>query len=126
MKKINLLLTAVVFAAVAVIMSSCGQTEVEYDKALLTGKWQDKAKTTLYYVYNSDGSGYTWDEADDITEDEAQKFTWTLEGDDLTQIHIMEMGATVPKTYVVTNLTDTELAYKDELGGKTYTFTKVK
>lgn len=122
MKKTNLLLTLVVFAATAIIMSSCGQTEVEYDKALLAGKWQEN---TLYEVYKSDGTGYTWDEADDVTEEEAQKFTWTLTGDDLTQIHIMEMGGSVPKQYTVTNLTDTTLSYEDEFGKK-HTFIKVK
>lgn len=122
MKKINTLLAVAVFAITAIVMSSCGQTEVEYDKALLTGKWQEN---TLFEVYNADGTGYTWDTADDVTEEEAQQFTWTLEGDDLTQIHIMEMGGNIPKVYTVTNLTDTELSYEDEFGKK-HTFKRVK
>lgn len=122
MKHLKSILSATVFSLIALILSSCGQTEIEYDKTLLTGKWQC---TTLFEVYNANGTGHTWDEADDITEAEAQKFTWTLTGDDLTQIHIMEMGGSVPKTYIVTNLTSTTLSYKDELSGKERTFKKV-
>lgn len=123
MKKTNLFVSFVIFAVSAIMLSSCGkESDIEYDKALLTGKWQEE---TLFEVYNADGTGYTWDEADDVKEEEAQKFTWTLEGDDLTQIHIMEMGASVPKTYVVTNLTETKLEYRDDFGN-IHSFTKVK
>lgn len=123
MKKTNLFVSFVIFAVSAIMLSSCGkESDIEYDKALLTGKWQEE---TLFEVYNADGTGYTWDEADDVKEEEAQKFTWTLEGDDLTQIHIMEMGVSVPKTYVVTNLTETKLEYRDDFGN-IHSFTKVK
>lgn len=123
MKKFRLHLLALsVFVTTAVLMSSCfGGSEVEYDKALLAGKWQE---ATLFEVYNSNGTGYTWDTADDITEAEAQQFTWTLEGDDLTQIHIMEMGGSVPKAYTLTNLTETTLSYEDDFG-KSHTFSRV-
>ena len=66
----------------------------------------------------------TWDEADDVTEDEAQLFTWTLVESELTHIHILEMGGTVPKVYTVTELTATSLKYKDDFG-KSFSFTKV-
>lgn len=137
MKKAKIYALTAVMAITAIVMSSCGiSSDVEYDKALMVGKWEEpsrlyedvdtgeKLQGYNYEVYKADGTGYTWDTADDVTEAEAQKFTWTLEGDDLTQIHIMEMGASVPKVYTVTNLTETELSYKDEYG-KTHSFTKV-
>ena len=93
-----------------------------FNRTFLYGKWQE-ANTQNFEVYKEDGTGYTWDEADDVTEAEAQQFTWTLEGDALTHIHIMEMGADIPKIYTVTKLTATELAYEDDFG-KIHTFNK--
>lgn len=111
---------------------------MEYDKSLLTGKWREPTKEYEdedgnmqqgydYQVYNADGTGYTWDTSDNVTEDEAQKFRWTLVNDDLTHIHVMEMTGeeSIPKVYTVTNLTDSELSYEDDYGKK-HTFEKVK
>jgi hypothetical protein len=103
------------------LVASCEKEKPSFDESLLIGKWQSG---TLYYKYLDDGSGTTWDEADDVTEDEAQHFTWTLVEAELTHIHILEMGGTVPKVYTVTELTATSLKYKDDFG-KSFSFTKV-
>ena len=105
-------------------MSSCSpDTDVELDQNLLIGKWQE-TNTLNFEVYGKDGSGYTWDEADDVTEAEAQPFTWGLNGNVLTQVHTMEMGGNVPKAYTVTKLTATELVYEDNYG-KVHSFDKI-
>ncbi len=103
------------------LVASCEKEEEFFDESLLIGKWQSG---TLYYKYLDDGSGATWDVADDVTEEEAQLFTWTLVESELTHIHILEMGGTVPKVYTVTELTATSLKYKDDFG-KSFSFTKV-
>jgi hypothetical protein len=118
-KKTLFYLTAcvvIVFLAV-----SCEPAEESFDESLLIGKWQSG---TLFYKYLADGTGGTWDTADDVTESEAQAFTWTLVKSELTHIHILEMGGTVPKVYTVTELTDTSLKYEDDFGGS-FSFTKV-
>jgi hypothetical protein len=103
-------------------MFSCIEIEEDsFDESLLVGKWESG---TLFYKYNYDGTGATWDERDDVTEDEAQEFTWTLVEAELTHIHILEMGGTVPKVYTVTKLTETTLEYEDSFG-KTFSFSKV-
>ena len=124
MKNLKLISFAIIaLTAIIVSMSSCSpDTDIEFEKTLLYGKWQE-ADTQNFEVYKEDGTGYTWDEADDVTEAEAQPFEWTLEGDALTHIHIMEMCASIPKIYTVTKLTATELAYEDDFG-KTHTFNK--
>ncbi|HOQ58019.1 MAG TPA: hypothetical protein PKZ18_01735 [Bacteroidales bacterium] len=104
---------------VSYVSTSC-ITESEYDSSLLIGKW---VSGTEYYRYNEDGTGLTWDTADDVTEQEAQAFTWTLVYSTLTHMHILEVGGVVPKVYTVTELTATSLKYEDEFG-KTYSFTK--
>jgi len=120
MKKSVLYLT--LFTLFVLFTVSCEpETQVSYDQSLLTGKWKSG---TLYYKYLADGTGGTWDTADDVTEAEAQAFTWTLVADQLTHIHIMEIGGSVPKVYTVTELTETSLKYHDDFGVN-FSFTKV-
>ena len=116
-QKTGLLLLIVLFSVS--VFTSC-ITEFEYDSSLLIGKW---VSGTEYYRYNEDGTGLTWDTADDVSEEEAQAFTWTLVYSTLTHIHIMEIGGVVPKVYTVTELTATSLKYEDEFGN-THSFTK--
>lgn len=125
MKNLKLFIIAIIaVTAIIVSMSSCSpDTDVELDQTLLIGKWQE-TNTLNFEVYGKDGSGYTWDEADDVTEAEAQPFTWGLNGNVLTQVHTMEMGGNVPKRYTVTKLTATELIYEDNYG-KVHSFDKI-
>lgn len=106
---------------VALMLASC-EKEDDFDESLMVGKWQSG---TLYYRYFASGEGYTWDEGDDVQEDEAQDFTWTLIRSELTQIHIMEMeGPDITKIYTVTELSSTSLRYRDDFG-RSYSFTRV-
>ena len=105
----------------AILAVSCETEPISFDESLLIGKWQSG---TLFYKYLADGSGGTWDTFDDVTEEEAQDFTWTLVNEDLTHIHILEIGGTVPKVYTVTELTATSLNYHDDFGVN-WAFTKV-
>jgi hypothetical protein len=89
---------------------------------LIIGKWV--TNNTLFYKYAADSTGSTWDTSDDVTEAEAQKFTWNIKKSVLTQTHIMEIGGNVPKVYTITSLNSTSLVYKDDFGNVT-TFTKV-
>ena len=109
------------FVVISILAVSCEPETTTFDSSLLTGKWKSG---TLFYKYSSDGNGATWDTADDVTEAEAQKFTWTLVDDELTHIHILEIGGSVPKVYTVTELTSTALKYEDDFGVK-WSFTKV-
>ena len=121
MKKI--IASIVCICMLSFLLASCDlfNKKEEIDKTLLPGKWQEG---TLYEHYYSNGDGTTWDIADDVTEEEAQPFTWTLVEDELTQIHIMEMGGKIPKRYTVTVLSATKLSYHDDYNDS-HTFTKV-
>lgn len=101
-------------------LTSCIDLTTTFDESLLIGKWKSG---TLNYTYLSDGSGKTWDTADDVTEEEAQAFSWTVVEGELTHIYVIEMGGTVTKVYTLTELTATTLSYHDDFG-KTYTFVK--
>jgi hypothetical protein len=90
------------------LVNSCGK-DTNFDASLLPGKWQDGQ---YYEKYFSDGTGYFWDEAEDVSESDAQTFTWELSKNELTQIHDMEMGKTkVPWRYTVTELTASTFKY---------------
>ena len=117
----NFKLYLIVSVLMSSLLVSCEPEPIDFDETLLYGKWKSG---TEYYKYLSDGTGGTWDTADDVTEEEALPFTWTLDVDQLTHIHIMEIGGIVPKYYTVTELTETTLKYKNDFG-TTYSFTKV-
>jgi hypothetical protein len=106
---------------VTLLAVSCTKEEATFDESLLPGKWQSG---TVFYKYLANGTGGTWDTADDVTEAEAQAFTWTLVKSELTHIHVLEMGGSVPKIYTVTELTATSLKYHDSFGVN-FSFTKV-
>ena len=126
MKKL-VVIAASLASIVLILFSSC-ETPVTFDETLLIGKWT--RPSTLSdgqdcYRYNADYTGATWDTGEVAVEEEAQPFTWSLEGAVLTQVHQGEMGQVVPKAYTLTTLNDSTLSYKDDYGVSA-TFIKVK
>ena len=118
MKKLAVI-AACLGSIVLILFSSC-ETPVTFDETLLIGKWT--RPSTLNddgqdcYRYNADYTGAAWDTGEVAGEEEAQPFTWTLEGAVLTQVHQGEMGQVVPKVYTLTTLNDSTLSYKDDYG----------
>lgn len=110
MRKLPIILVAAI--VIAFSMASCNDT-ISYDETLLYGKWQEGS---VFERYNADGTGVTWDEADDITEEEGQAFNWTLQGETLTQEHLTVFGSFVPKVYTISTLNNSNLTYHDAYG----------
>lgn len=109
---------------------------IKFKEADLLGLWQETG-TEAYVRFTSEKDdtgeykyGREWDESEDIFESDLLPygngwFKYKLVQSDLTEIHLMDNGgAEVPKVYVVTKLTDTELQYKDNFG-TTHSFDKV-
>ncbi len=117
MRKYLLLFSAAL--VLALCFSSCNPL-TNFEKSLMYGRWVDG---TEYYRFDIDGTGATWDTGDDVSESEAQEFTWSLEGADLTIIHILEVGGAVPKAYTMKTLTATTLEFEDYTG-KVFSYTK--
>ena len=121
---------------VALSFSACGDitTENDSDTSMLYGKWQEGTVFEHYYSSNIERvlangdtvqvNGTTWDEGDDVSEDEAQLFNWTLTGSTLKHEHVGTF-VMVPKIYTVTSLTSSELVYKDDYG-TSHHFSKVE
>ena len=123
---------------IAVAMTSCfgPSNEPDFVEANLLGLWQETG-TEAYVRFTSEKDdtgeykyGREWDESEDIFESDLLPygngwFKYKLVKSDLTEIHLMDNGgAEIPKIYVVTKLTDTELQYKDNFG-TTHSFDKV-
>ena len=101
--------------ALVTALSSCGSdpTSITYDETLLYGEW---VEGTVHDTYLEDGSGYSWDTSEDVTEEEASPFQWTLTNDQLQLLHTLWNGTVVPKTYTVTKLNQESLEYEDSYG----------
>ena len=121
---------------IVLCLGACGEIilENDIDVSKLYGKWQEGSVFERYYenpiervlitgdtVY---ANGTTWDESDDVSEDEAQLFNWTLTGSTLKHEHA-GVFVTVPKIYTVTSLTSSSLVYQDDFG-VTHHFSKVE
>lgn len=122
MKRVLFYLT--VFVAVSFMAVSC-EPEVSFDESLLIGEWTRPSERGIFHdKYFEGGTGYTWDDGEDVTEANAQDFNWTLVGAELTLVHLMESSEVdITKIYTVTELTATSLKYYDDLGAN-YSFTK--
>lgn len=133
MRTHSFLYTTLLFIALALCSCTGGDNNTGFDKSLLYGKWQEGSVYERYYDSDIDFvlptgdtvqvNGTTWDEVDDISEEEAQAFNWSLTGSALTHIHV---GAftDVPKVYTITTLTSSSLCYEDAYGTK-HQFSKV-
>ncbi|MBR6774432.1 MAG: hypothetical protein IKM23_01785 [Bacteroidales bacterium] len=128
MKKLSL----IALALLAVVFTSCdglgGEEENKIDKSQIVGKWMT-ADSTYFEVYNSDGTGKSWDLKDDVNEDEAQKFTWEFdEGSDdkFFQYQEMEIGGVVPQYCNILELTSTTFKYNNEAMRATYNLVRAE
>ena len=130
----------IAFAIIGIALSSCsligggGGNTPEYRLSDLQGLWLEN--NTQHYVRftteQSDETGYLygreWDEADEVYEQDLLdarqilgypgngwfKYNFETKGN-LTEIHLMDNGgAEIPKVYIVSKLTDTDLEYYEK------------
>lgn len=127
MKKLFFFFVGMAFAFGLGACNGIGPDDEGFDETLLYGKWQEGTVYERYYatpiervMANGDtvqANGTTWDESDDVYEDEAQLFNWTLTGSTLKHEHVGTF-VIVPKLYTVKSLTSNELVYSDDYGSE--------
>ena len=135
MKKSTILFGVV--AIVAMMMTSCQMEKPSFQEADLLGLWQENgqeafvrftteaADPTGEYKY-----GREWNEDEGVSESDLKPygngwFKYKLVQNDLKEIHLMDnSSAEIPKVYIVLQLTEDVLKYKDDRGVIT-TFVKV-
>lgn len=87
-----------------------------FNQDKLEGLWHEGDVFYRYELENN--TALTWDESDDVTEEEADELDWSLEGEIFThKIHI-KMGGVLPKMYTMKVLEDDYMEYDDDFGGK--------
>ncbi len=122
----RIILTLVAMVAGAVLLTGCGPdvTHITVGADQLYGLWK-KTGTQEYWRYRANGTGVTWDVADDVTEEESNMvFTWSVDGDVLTHIFTGIQGnQAIPKVYTVTEISASAMKWKDDYG-ITYSFMK--
>lgn len=133
MKKSTLIWALGVLCVMALGLASC-QKEEEFDETLLYGKWKSGTEYLRFDATYSDFTrhngdvvqvnGAFWDTNDDVSESEAQSFTWTLEKSTLTIIHQGEMGSKSPRVYKILKLTSGTLSLKESSSGVVQDYTK--
>lgn len=99
-----------------------GETKTSKEKtfSVLVGRWKT-SDGGHYEVYNANGTGHMWDPADDVQEDEADNFDWTIEGSHLTQIiHFQGGQGDVPQYCNILILNESTFKYNNEGWRATY------
>lgn len=115
MKKLKLV---ILFMGVFLLMTSCKkENPVTIDASLLPGKWLHEG-TEEYWRYYANGNGVTWDESEDISEEESNlTFQWTLSGDVLTHVFTGSSGnQAVPKVFYVNYINGSIMQWTDDYG----------
>lgn len=108
MKKIIFL---AILLITAIYFHSCGKKPIpQFEPELIIGTWQNDS---LFYRYDADGTGVTWDSSDDVSEEEANPFRWTINDSNLLIEYILWTGAIAPKSYTLVTLTNEILEYED-------------
>ena len=112
------------------LMTSCflfdKETHINVEPEQLYGKWQE-GTTEVYWRYLSDSTGVTWDEGEEISEQESNlTYRWTVHGDVLTHVFTGAQGnQAVPKVYTITEINNSRMEWKDDYG-MTKTLTKLE
>ncbi len=109
------------------LVAGCGDKEqpINVGAEQLYGCWV-KNGTQEYWRYLEDGTGVTWDESEDISEDESNlRFEWSVSGDLLTHIfHGEQDNQAVPKLFTIKGISASSMSWVDDYG-QSYTFIKV-
>lgn len=100
-------------------MTSCDglETNTNDNESLIVGKWKS-INADYYEVYNPDGTGKMWNEDDDVSEEEADTFTWQFESDDKTKftqyIEFQHGTSVVPQMCNILDLTESSFTYNND------------
>ena len=117
MKKSILILLVAAFIVTLFTVSCSKKKDEDNSKSyseLIVGRWKT-ADEGYYEEYKSDGTAKYWVPAEDIPEEDAKPFTWSIDSNNkLTQIHPMEVGPAVPQYCNILILNETTFKYNND------------
>lgn len=125
-KSSTLLLIAAFLTTLFVVSCSKKDDDKKNYSELIIGRWKT-ADGGHYEVYNTDGTGKMWDSADDVEEDEADIFDWSIDNKNkMTQlIHFQGGQGDVSQYCNIIILNETTLKYDNNGWRAEYTLTRV-
>lgn len=89
---------------------------------MMVGLWQ--CDNHVYYRFNADSTGCTWDVDDDITEEEASRFEWKAYEEAIMMTHKLRIRGVVPRYYELDRLNAFDMRFHDTYS--TYAFERVE
>lgn len=89
---------------------------------MLVGLWQKDEH--VFYRFNPDGTGHTWDVADDLTEEEASNFNWEAYEEAIMMTHKLRIRGIVPRYYELDCINAFDLRFHDNYSS--YAFERVE
>lgn len=127
-KSILILLVAAFFVTLFTVSCSKKKDESKSYSELIVGRWKTSAAEPYYEVYNSNGTGKMWDTADDVQEEDADTFSWSIDSNNkLTQIvHFQGGQGDIPQYCNIITLNETTLKYNNDALKREVTLTRVK
>ena len=81
------------------------------NKEMLIGLWQKDGH--VFYRFDANGTGHTWDVDDDLTEEEATPFSWEAYDNALMMTHTLRIRGIVPRYYELDQLNAFDLRFHD-------------
>lgn len=93
--------------------SSAKKTMIEYKPEHIVGEWR---RGPIHDIFYDDGTGKTWDESDDVSEDEAKTFRWSLKHNILQTDYSLATGGVIPMLVYVTKADSVCLHLRDDFG----------
>lgn len=81
------------------------------NKEIIVGLWH--IDNHVFYRFNNDGTGHTWDTDDDLTEEEASPFGWEVYDEAIMITHKMRFRGIVPRYYELDRLNAFDLRFHD-------------
>ena len=129
-KSILLILVAAFIVTLFTVSCSKKKDEPTNSKPyteLIVGRWKT-ADGGHFEVYDANGTGHMWDPADDVQEDEADNFDYTVNEKEkhMTQIiHFQGGQGDVPQSCNILILNETTFKYNNEALKAEYTLTRV-
>lgn len=89
---------------------------------ILVGLWQSDGH--VFYRFDADGTGHTWDVADDLTEEEATSFGWETYEEAFMMTHKLRLRGIVPRYYEFDCLNAFDFRFHDSYSS--YAFERVE
>lgn len=93
--------------------STEGHRVKQYREEQLIGEW---INGTRHELYRADGSGKKWDTSDDIMEDEAQTFVWSMTANRIEMLFPMELGVVVPRVRYISYIDSANMIQSNDYG----------